>query len=356
MIFRYLQPDCQLLERGSTSPCDLEFLGVHVPLKNCDLKLTEFRRLEGLHADTVLNEHFLTLYVLGKVILTLKDITAGVCDKPSVDATREFLERAFTIPLRRSGLASDIPAPAGCDSVGALFAHMGDVTDQLYREVIGYLRRMSLRSELVAFDGPLCGYLDFLYPFLLQLKTLPFMPRPAKPIYLLVDDADNLNLVQTKILNSWVYRGPVWTSASRSRPSCNTSSYETANGDRIASPHDYSEINISTIYTSHKRLYRDRVREIVKRRLAFSGLVDVTPEGFFPEYVEQEEAIRQIASQLRQDWDKTGRGYRPDDDAIRYARPDYMKSLGGDFEAELQIPVRRLRPTCPRLHHRPLSF
>jgi hypothetical protein len=48
-----------------------------------------------------------------------------------------------------------------------------------------------------------------------------------------------------------------------------------------------------------------------------------------PENLEQERAIAEIAERHKRDWAQTGRGHRPEDDALRYARPEYIKSLGG---------------------------
>ena len=42
-----------------------------------------------------------------------------------------------------------------------------------------------------------------LLPNAQSTKGAPFMPKG--PIYLLLDDADNLNETQTRILNSWVF-------------------------------------------------------------------------------------------------------------------------------------------------------
>jgi hypothetical protein len=108
----------------------------------------------------------------------------------------------------------------------------------------------------------------------------------------------------------------------------NYKTYRTATNQRIDAPHDYTEIDISTVYASSKSRYSKRVEEIVSRRLKRHGLT-VTPKEFFPEYAKQEEEIKQIGESYAAKWNDEGRGNRPRDDANRYARPDFIKSLGG---------------------------
>jgi len=107
--------------------------------------------------------------------------------------------------------------------------------------------------------------------------------------------------------------------------------YHTTFGRTIDTPHDYSEVNISTVYTtSWKNAYRKRVGEIVSKRLKLSLGIDVSPQDFFPNNQKQENEIDKIAEEHRKKWKKgEGTGYRAGDDAYRYARPDYMKRLAG---------------------------
>jgi hypothetical protein len=160
------------------------------------------------------------------------------------------------------------------------------------------------------------------------LRTLAFMANG--PIFLLLDDADNLSKTQTKILNSWVYTRSSSEVSLKISTQLRYRTYQTVSGAEIETPHDYAEVNISTVYTaSSKDTYMDRVREIVIKRLALSEMT-CTPEEFFPENEQQETKIREIAEQLRQKWKNgEGKGYRASDDVVRYARPDFIKSLGG---------------------------
>src|ERR1700691_1617044 len=73
MMFRYLEPDCQLLALKKQRLNELTFYAVYVPIKNTDLKLTELERLSNKHANIVLNEHFLTAFIAARVFASLRD-------------------------------------------------------------------------------------------------------------------------------------------------------------------------------------------------------------------------------------------------------------------------------------------
>jgi hypothetical protein len=109
----------------------------------------------------------------------------------------------------------------------------------------------------------------------------------------------------------------------------NYKTYRTVPGRSIDTPHDYSEINISDIYTSSKGMYKKRVAEIVQKRLVRYG-IKASPVDFFPPDAAQEKQIQSFAESLKRDWaEDKGRGYRASDDVVRYARPMYMASLKG---------------------------
>src|SRR5690606_24451303 len=163
---------------------------------------------------------------------------------------------------------------------------------------------------------------DFLMEILKGIKSLEFMPNA--PIYLLIDDADNLNLMQTKILNSWVSTRTSKNVSFKISTQLKYKTFKTTNNSRIDTPHDYSEINISDIYTSKKGLYKDRVKEAIERRLKKFGYPnELKAEDFFPKDSEQELKIEKLFENYKED-----KGY---DYAYRYARPDFMKSLKGNL-------------------------
>ena len=329
MIFRYLEPDCQCIKLNKSFN-DLPFLGIYVPIKNTDLKLTELARLENKHANLILNEHFMTAYIAVKVLSTLKK--APIVDDEGLYALAigEFYRNDFLKLLERAGWQEALPEVLTTAGFNDYLHVMTDLIERVYYDVIVYLRKVAFADAPISYGGSLFGYLDFLTPMISGLKKLPFMPKA--PIFLMIDDADNLNLAQTMILNSWVsYRTSAEISLKISTQ-MNYKTFRTFSDNRIDAPHDYSEVNFADIYTSQKNRYKERIESIIKKRLRIHH-IDMAPEDFFPPDKEQESKIRQIADDLKNRWATEGRGYRPGDDALRYARPIYMTSLAGSSKS-----------------------
>ena len=137
-------------------------------------------------------------------------------------------------------------------------------------EVGRYVQRLSFSRDLT-YPGALFGFLDFVRPFLLALRQLPLMPA-GKPLFLLVDDADNLSLEQTRILNTWVSsRGSSDVSLTLSTQR-KYKTLRTVTGETIETPHDFAEVEISDIYTSDRDRYQRRLRAIVYKRLQKAGI------------------------------------------------------------------------------------
>ena len=91
--------------------------------------------------------------------------------------------------------------------------------------------------------------MTFLYPILLEACELPFLPT-ARPIYLLIDDADHLNADQTRVLNSWLTARTQGSVSIKVSTQQNYKTLSTMSGHQIRSPHDYQEINMTDLYTT----------------------------------------------------------------------------------------------------------
>jgi hypothetical protein len=327
MMFRYLQPDCQQIVR-TCSLSQLGFYSIYIPLKNTDLKLTELKRLEDKHATFVLNEHFMTLAITQAIFNSLSELKLE--SYPDVlNELKDFGKDTFFRLLRNCGWTNGIDnSLTRINTTEQFIKELSSINNTLFIDVVNYLKRLSFTSEVIQYNGPLCGYMDFLYPMLCKLKELSFMPKG--PIFLLIDDADNLNLTQTKILNSWVASRTSSQVSIKISTQMQYKTFRTATGQSIDTMHDFAEINISTIYTSsHKDKYRERVWSILSKRLNSGDKIEVKPEEYFPADKAQEKAIKKIADQYRKQWQSSGRGFRPSDDATRYARPDFFKGLAG---------------------------
>jgi len=326
MMFRYLMPDCQCMKTGAQIK-NLNFFAIYLPIKTTYLRLAEFERLEGKHASVVLNEHFMVAHFLDMILASFHDIGVPQ-DDANLEAAKNLMDNVFLPLLIGCGCKDNFRDRSGFATVKEYFAEMKEICSGIYRDILFYLKRLSFHQEIVPYENALCGYLDFLFPLLKEFKKLPFMPKG--PIYLLIDDADYLSDVQTMILNSWVSTRTSSVVSIKISTQHQYKTYFTVTGNTIDTPHDYTEVSISTVYTnSIKGKYMDRVKEIVKKRLIKLNL-DPDPHSFFPEDSEQENKINSIKEELREKWKRgEGRGHRASDDAVRYARPDYIKSLSG---------------------------
>ena len=328
MLFRFLMPDCQMEEQGLTIT-ELPFFAVLVSIKNTMPNLTELRRLDDRMAQTVLSEHALTSFVGSKLFKSLLGILPEQTDEawsaPTQELCRSVL-KVFPIICATDPRFSEIDC-SSADSRKALEI-CRDVCDRAYSYVSQYAKRITFPDASLAYAGDLCDFLTFLYPAIETIRTLPYFPE-GSPVYLLVDDADQLTLDQTRVLNSWLSTRTQNYVSIKVSTQYGYKSLLSISGQMIQSPHDYQEIDIADVYTSKKSQYRNNVFRILNRRLDKASYAG-NAESFFPTNASQEANIREVEQRLRERWKQgKGRGNKPSDDAVRYARPDYIKQLGG---------------------------
>lgn len=320
MMFRYLQPDCQSL-KYKCGIDKLPFVGIYIPLKNTNFVMTELKRLEDRHASDILNEHILVTFFTVKIFESLSQ-SGCETDKIDIRLLMHFYEKF--IDLLSDGVDYDKPQ---CDCTPKdIFKKISQIMEKKYKGVMNYTRKLAFTKELLPFEEEIYDYLDFLLPVLDNLSNI----INQSTIYLLIDDAQCLTETQTCILNSWVSTRTSRRVSFKISSQYNYKSFYTIQGSTIDSPHDFSLIDMASIYTgTNKSKYRDRIEEIVNKRLKLFG-IDSCAEDFFEKDVEQEESINKIAEEYRKRFDKgAGRGYNRSDDAIRYSRPDFIKGLAG---------------------------
>lgn len=324
MIFRYLLPDCQRIAR-ECEIAELPFLAILISIKNTAPNLTEFRRLSDQHAHMILNEHVLTMFVATKVFQSVANLPINDSGD-AFEAAKSYFLDVFSYHLTLCGGQVDNIGP-GVTTAKGVFEHVEEACVQLHSDVVQYGKRMAFQSEEAEpYNSALCGYLDFLFPVLAGLKDLSFLP--GGPVYLLIDDADYLNIFQTTALNTWLSTRTQGDVSIKVSTQLRYKTLATSSGLPIQSPHDYQEINIADIYTSNRGSYRQRVEEIVRLRLQRAGVAS-SPAEFFPKDCEQERKISDIGAKIRKEWPESGRGHRASDDVLRYARPNFIRSLGG---------------------------
>jgi hypothetical protein len=319
MMFRYILPDCQKIVKKCEFN-ELDFFSIYIPIKKTNINIVDFERLEN-HANTVLNEHLLVTYVLSISFEFIADTIKEELNNYDQEI-QNFYEKEFISLLRLAGYQE---AKMNLKANGVnLFKQMAKVLDHMYRECSNYCKRIAIQNEIVPYNGPLVDFIDFLLPLFQELNKLSFFP-PNKAFYLLFDDAGYLNKEQTKILNTWVSYRTTKDICIKISTQHDYLTYLTSTGKRIDSPHDYSEINIATKYTSSGEEYYKRIKMIVEKRLDVYLGLEINAEDFFPEDEEQEKRIREIYDEIAEKKFDPIKKYQGTDAARRYCRSEFVK-------------------------------
>jgi hypothetical protein len=205
---------------------------------------------------------------------------------------------------------------------------------------IGQFAKRVVFDRNVVYRGALSGFSDFLLPLVTKLTSSSSMPHV--PVFIMLDDADNLSVNMQRVVNSWVSMRVVNKVCLKITTQLGYATYRTVDGRLIEYPHDFCEIDIASVYTNkHDRFYR-RVLEIASRRLQLAG-ISTDPETFFPADEGQKKKLEEIREQIRAESEarhskaavsaaKVGAS-RVRDDVIRYAVPRLMRSLAGSSKS-----------------------
>jgi len=334
MMFRYMKPDCQRLvssigERLEQPRAikELDYFALYIPIKKGHLNKTDIQ-LNNKHGEALLNEHFMVV----QFSLILFNELATIEFEESESNVIEFLEfynTVFSVILKYSGYTENIyleQATTQKSIFSKIISVLRDISSSFQHD---YLKKLIGATQALPYNGPILLYSDFLYEILKEFRKLDFMPKKA--IYLLIDDADELNVIQRKILNSWVSLRTSHEVSLKISTQLKYKIFSTINDSRIDTPHDYSEVNLNDIYTTKKDLYFKRIHDIVSKRLQKYNFPITDPELFFPSDKSQEEKIETIKEEYK--LMKIKEGLSEDQAfhfAYRYAIPDYIKKLEGN--------------------------
>lgn len=322
MMFRYMMPDCQIL-KGRKALKELDYFALYVPIKLTDINYPELEKLKT-NAVTYFNEHLLTSYIAIKCFSDILKYKEELNN--SVDSLNQYFNEIFLWRVEISGHDISKYKTHFDDGVSCV-QEIIKILDMMFLECKKYCKDIICERDIASsYNKSLSTYIDFLYPVLLELKQLPFMPI-GKPIYILIDDAGYLNKIQTEILNTWVsYRTSQEVSLKISTQ-FDYKSFRTVTNKTIDVPHDYSQVDINSIYTSNKDNYYNRIDDIVQRRLKKYLELNITSSDFFPPYQKQLEAIEKIAAELKVKHHDPEKPYAANDAARRYASSEFLKDL-----------------------------
>ncbi|MCY4288231.1 MAG: hypothetical protein OXC63_06530 [Aestuariivita sp.] len=316
IMLRSLESKVQrLINNGQQS--GLDFFAVHVPIKDNFFGNPEYRRLTGWKSTTVA-EHLLSVYVMCHLCRSLAE--------EDYELTRDALGR-FIEQWEDCG---------GTSQVGNLnevtsFSKLAEFFDRETTRVRQYYVRLPDKSDPDIYSGALTSFSDFLLPLCkLSISKEEFLF--GKPFCFMLDDADNLPEAFQKVLNSWISTRTGKTAIFKVSTQLGYKTFRTIDNRIIESPHDFSEVNIGTVYTSSKANFAKRIRAIVEKRLSNAG-IDVDPDTFFPSHAAQEKRRTEIRQKLKAGKTESfinldGSGpTRKSDLAQRYATPALFREL-----------------------------
>jgi hypothetical protein len=320
MMFRYMMPDCQVIEKNCKLS-ELDYFSLYVPIKLTDLNNQEIGKLKT-NSGVFINEHLLTTFISIKCFKSLLNFIVEL--EPYREEFISFYRETFLWHMSIIGGNNEADTVLDSESIKVILNKIIFSLDKIYRECIIFCKRYLQQEEV--YMGPLCSYLDFLYPILLELKKLSFFPQ-NKPLFILIDDAGYLSKVQTQILNTWVSYRTSSDISLKISTQLDYKSFSTINNKTIDSPHDYSQVNISTIYTAPQNNYHKRISDIVKKRLKRYLNIEIEPDSFFPLDMEQEELLNKIKKEIKLNEFNPEKDYVAGDAAKRYGTSELMKYL-----------------------------
>lgn len=319
MMLRFMEPNVQVSAGKVKSLSELPFYAVHMPIKSSNYSLPELERLDGA-PYWLLAEHFLIINATLNILNSLVDlyITYGGKEVDSV----------FCVNLKNilyvSGCVNDFSGDNILDFLRSLKVSINKERVLARR----YISMLAFKKDLMPYEGTLFGYDDFFLPMIQEIKSLSLTSNG--PIFLMLDDADNLPIRMQSILNGWVSYRTTSDICLKISTQQKYKTWRTSQGMLIESSHDFSEIDISTVYTSKSQShYYEKVEKIVSRRLEIAGIHDVSPIDFFPENKKQLAELAIIKEQISELWDsgECKVSSRKSDDIRRYTVSEYMKKL-----------------------------
>lgn len=329
MLLRSLEPEVLLKSGRIEAFAKLEFFGVHVPLRKAEFGAPELRRLAG-YSSLVIGEHLLIMQICYRIAATLEHHA----DQVNLKEATLVVSRYFQL-LSFSG--SDEALSSQVVTSADLFSAMKRSCERQIIATQQYYKRLPFAEKTQPYNGTLTGFLEFLVPLAEIISSVKLLH--GVPIFVMLDDADNLPVHLQKVMNSWISTRSTHAICLKISTQLAYATYKTTDERIIESPHDFSEVNLSSIYTTDADSYFKRVEKIVTRRLELAGLTGATPDSLFPPDFEQLENLRAIKEGIEREHSqnvaagvKVGPA-RARDQVARTAIPTFMRQLAGSAKS-----------------------
>ncbi len=240
MMLRMMEPESQTLHRRC-SINELPYFGTYFSIKATEINQPEFARLEKEPSGFVLSEHVLTTKVLSHLIASVgRTLIKSKNSDCILSNAKNFVCRDFIRRLELCGWQDfSINSIQQASTIDDIFDILTELIDQMQASTIRYIKRHSFVSTPLPYDGALLGFQDILVPVVKALQKHNLIPNC--PVFVLIDDADNLTEQQTKILNTWVSYRSTEVISLKISTQLNYKTLITSGEVRIEAPHDFSE-------------------------------------------------------------------------------------------------------------------
>lgn len=322
MMLRSLEPSVQRLIsiEGQSKP--LPFYAVHVPIKKSIFANPELNRLVGWTASSVA-EHLLTIYCCLWLFRSLSENRTDVSSEAQRAVFNLFCEIFTECGGHLEGAQSDADAS---------FLSLKNICRGEINRTHQFYLRLQNSSDRTQYDGALTGLTSFLGPIIEELQETKVLV--GLPLCVMIDDADNLPPIFQRVLNTWISMRMGRQICIKVSTQLGYTNLRTVDDRIIESPHDFSDVNVGTVYTSDKDAFSKRMRAIVERRLENAN-IQASPEEYFPRDEKQAARIEELRVRIVQG-DTEGilslKGHgakRARDNSARYAIPAFMRELSG---------------------------
>ncbi len=317
MLFRILQHDCQELLHPTAEP---DFLAVYFSVRDSEFLTEELDLFQSDAQKNILSESHFSLLVLKQLFLLLQSkptLFPEIGRKGFIQLTSQCFKNAFQYSIHETPSFED----------GVFEEFLTKVVLVVEQERVRLVSYIGLRLyDGTPFEGPL-----FLFDTLLGPIADYFSNKLKKCLYILIDDADDLPVSHTIVLNSWIARRRE-SAVFKVSTMFGYKTYETRTRSAIQHPHDFFQYDIATRYMSDAAEdYVQLLRDICTKRLQSVGIETspgkADPDEFFPEDVKQQKALNELTVELEVEYaDKyTGRAVR--DYVYRHLTSEYMQRL-----------------------------
>lgn len=300
-------------------------------MRTADFGAPEFNRYKGYAANAI-GEHLLVMHVILRVAQLLNSFSDEISQASATSFQRRF-EELFEI----AGGAAVEETTSKLSQAESPFWRVASICERNIFEVRQFLVRQPFRSAEPDYVGALAGFLDFLVPLAREVKSLEGVPNV--PLFVMLDDADNLPIPLQRVLNSWVSTRSTGDICLKVTTQLGYATMRTLDNRIIESPHDYAEVNLTAVYTASSDIYSRRLQEIVAKRLQNSGILS-TVDQFFPLDRAQEERLKVIAAEINAEHvaknlsaEAPVGSARSRDEVRRYTVPQFMREIAGSSKS-----------------------